>query len=156
MDDFFATIKQKDQLPVIFTAINHDTVSCQQLLFINHMKDSIAKLEETVSTLQNEVDQQKAIAQAKLDDFFTWKSTKRIYWTAQNILVEHGFWVPGITPSASSKYSLDTMPVLSSSASIYKMADEFLDQNFPTMALGLSGNLIIVSDNEDWFDESRI
>ena len=41
------------------------------------------------------------------------------------------------------------MPILSSGDSIYKMADEFLDQNFPMMALGMSGNLIIVSDNED-------
>ena len=65
MDDFFATIQQKDQLPIIFTAINDDTVSCQQLLFINHMKDSIVKLEEMVSTLQNKVDQQKAITRAK-------------------------------------------------------------------------------------------
>ena len=56
MDDFFATIKQKDQLPIIFTAINNDTIGCQQLLFINHMKNSIAKLEETVLTLQNEMD----------------------------------------------------------------------------------------------------
>ena len=91
VDDFFATIKQKDQLPIIFTAINNDTIGCQQLLFINHMKDSIAKLEEMVSTLQNKVDQQKAITQAKLDDFFTQKSTKRIYWTTRNVLVEHGF-----------------------------------------------------------------
>ena len=83
MDNFFATIKWKDQLPVIFTAINDDTIGCQQLLFINHMKNSIAKLEEIVLTLQNEVDQQKAVAQSKLHDFLTQKSTKRIYWTAQ-------------------------------------------------------------------------
>ena len=156
MDDFFATIQQKDQLPIIFTAINNDTVSCQQLLFINHMKDSIVKLEETVSTLQNKVDQQKAITWAKLDDFFTWKSTKMIYWTAWNVLVEHRFWVPGLTPLASSESSLNTMPILSSNPSIYETVDEFLNQNFPAMALGLSGNPIVVSDNKDWFDESMI
>ena len=41
------------------------------------------------------------------------------------------------------------MPILSSNASIYEMADEFLDQNFPAMALGSSGNLIVLSDDED-------
>ena len=107
--------------------INNDTIACQQLLFINHMNDSITKLEETVSNLQNKVDWQKAVAQSKLDDFLTQKSTKRIYWTAQNILVEHGFRAPNLTPSASSKSSLNMMPVLSSNPSIYKMADEFLE-----------------------------
>ena len=158
MDNFFATIKQKDQLPVIFTAINNNTIVCQQLLFINHMNDSIAKLKEMILNLQNEVDQQKTITQSKLDDFLTWKSTKRIYWMAQNILVKHGFWVPNLTPLASSESSLNTMPVPSSAPnpSIYETADEFLDWSFPAMALGTPGNLIMVSDDEDWFGESMV
>ena len=93
--------------------------------------------------LQNEVDWQKAIAQAKLDTFFTWKSTKRIYWTTQNILVEHGFQVPTLTPSASSESSLDTMPIFSLNSSVYEMANEFLNQNFPAMALVCLGTQLL-------------
>ena len=118
IDDFFATVKQKDQLPVIFTAINNDTI------FINHMNDSISKLKETISNLQIEVNQQKSVAQSKLDDFLTQKLMKRIFWIAQNVLVEHRFHVPNVTPSASSKSSLDTMPVPSSDPLVYEMADK--------------------------------
>ena len=113
------------------------------------MNSSISKLEETISNLQNKVDQQKLIAQNKLDDFLTCKSTKRIYWTTQNILVEHEFRVPDLTPSASSESSPDIMHVPSPTPSVYETPDKLLDQNFPAMALGSSGNPIVVSDNKD-------
>ena len=147
IDNFFAIIKQKDQQPVIFTTINNDTIACQQLLFIHHMNNSITKLKETISNLQNKVDWQKTVAQGKLDDFLT-----------QNILVEHGFRVPNLTPSASSESSLDTMPIPSPSPnpSIYETANEFLDQTFPAMALSICRNPILVSNDEDWFSESMI
>ena len=69
--------------------------------------------------------------------------------------MEHGFRVPNLTPLASSESFSNTIPVLSSNPSIYEMANEFLEQNFPLMALESSGNPIVVS-NEDWFDESMI
>ena len=52
-------------------------------------------------------------------------------------------------PSAASEFSLNTMPVPSSDPSVYGTANEFLNQSFPAIALGSSGNLIIVTDNED-------
>ena len=102
-----------------------------------------------IPSLQNEVDQQKSVAQSKLDDFLTQQSTKKNYWTAWNVQKEHGFHVPAITPSASSESSLNTMPVPSPDLSVYKTADEFLNNNFPVMALGSSGNLTVVSDDKD-------
>ena len=156
VDDFFATIRQKNQLPIIFTTINTNIITSQQLLFISHMNESISKLKEAISNLQNKVDWQKLIAQNNWTTFWPRNWWKESVGLPKNILVEHGFWVSDLTPSVSSKSSLNTMPVPSSSPSIYETADEFLDWNFPAMALGSSGNPTVVSDNEDWFGESMV
>src|SRR5271163_1552237 len=175
-EDFAKISRRREDLTLFLSLFPNDSLSCHELLFIDHLNQSIRVLEKTKQTLEIEIESQKYFLQTRLDKLFEKKLASKLYQYAVHYAASYNtrlsIWMGSISPPplspTASEYKISPLSI-SPTASEYKtapsiipqstspsseylrLAKAFLDEFFPDGAprLGLPGNPIIVNNEDD-------
>src|SRR5271155_782739 len=135
-EDFAKISRRREDLTLFLSLFPNDSLSCHELLFIDHLNQSIRVLEKTKQTLENENESQKHFLQTRLDKLFEKKSASKLYQYAVRYAASYNtrlsIWTGSISPPplspTASEYKVSPLS-LSPTASEYKTAPSIIAGN---------------------------